>query len=1458
MKRTNTYKLGYFEKGDRTSTNVEIQRWATVDAQLQSLFNIVGNGVYSGWEFQAGKGLSLVITPGSGNVSFVSVLTSNNVTINGITGGVTNYIYAHLLGDSYWTRSVGFSSYISIQNNPELLYLGYVNATQTDVLVLGNYYENRPTLGFKSLIEQLLSTHKHIGGIGNPSPIDLSSQVQGVLNQNNLPDIDASIVSAGTLDIERIPQIDHLTKVTNAGSLTHLQLDSFVQNLNNDNKKLMGETSTINLLQLILSLKHIYPEIDDFLVNQIAYIPGISPDSFVDWINTTATVDTRTASEGGQHTITGTPSTGLNLYEHIWDTADDYIGSTSENTLIDGNTVTLSTTINELILDTFNDVAKWKVTTSDLSSVSSQMSADNSTYVISTQSGKVSIGGKQVVIELTIQKKFDAQDWTSYKYLTFYLKTDSVDHGDLYFSLNDSKYGTQGSSTLVIPRNTVTVNNDTLINGWQEYNIDISKFNRSSIDTLTFSMSSQNGWDTSIPFSFNIDSVALKAGNIYKNNGYIRVVFGSDFYYRFWKVKWDAIIPTDSDSSGLVLKERNRVANSVLELSSAPWSGYTASSGDEIALETDAMYKYIEIEMYFEASTALNRAATLTKLYLDFYVNDSDNHFTFDTKNDWDSGSLFNIDTQTNPGSIVISKTDDIGNYLYGSNGDSGYLDGNLNVTYYQIGTNLPRSTYQAKNNLPPSLGQVTGIQRGNNGNIWVSDIDNDRVVEMDKYGGIVRGFYGSFLTDPIDVYGIEDSGPGSNVEVATSTSSGDTTTKSTVISTLNVLHSIYNSNTGVLYIVFDGDLENIYSSSSKLNVNKIYVKVGTHKIYLNNSVFELLGVSSSEYRDWSAILSSNTEYTQYINQFQFKSHVLKINVVGSDKTTLDYLVNQKLPTISIISPYEQEQSFVSSVNVQFSLLNFSLGQIAGENAIKVKIDNGTWNTIYTDYIMFDGLSTGKHTITAQLYDGSNYLTNVGATVSTSFVVSSPTYNLPFVSLISPKQNQVFSSSPVSFEFSCINFPIVVSGQHVRYSIDNGSPVDYYATGMFTVDNISNGSHTITIYTVDSAGNTLSYPYSSVTSTFIVGYNPNAIAKLYVDSGAIYDYTGKTASTVSRTNLDVCNITFANIYSPIDIQLIPSDVSGVGGGLPTILVSKMRSPSWLNFLGSTDMAVELVRRIAKGTTNDTANQISLNSVFSSLSNLNLIYRTFYLDGHSVVEFDMDGNTVFSNNAAVFSDTKDNAKNSLGSAEKLGSSELLIGDSINQRAIITYTNLSTQLPVIEWQYDSDRYVVDFHMEPQGPRMIGIYNDHIGESLSYVRQGTSITWINNSSNPISIYSGTTNYESFNADPELNRYGNYFQSGILNTGDTFTFSFDIGGSFDYFIYPDILTGTINVTEQRLSSRDNFFILESDGKQSPFSSRLIKVDSYGNVIFSFGEGVLVAPRDVRVLSNGNLLIST
>ena len=59
-------------------------------------------------------------------------------------------------------------------------------------------------------------------------------------------------------------------------------------------------------------------------------------------------------------------------------------------------------------------------------------------------------------------------------------------------------------------------------------------------------------------------------------------------------------------------------------------------------------------------------------------------------------------------------------------------------------------------------------------------------------------------------------------------------------------------------------------------------------------------------------------------------------------------------------------------------------------------------------------------------------------------------------------------------------------------------------------------------------------------------------------------------------------------------------------------------------------------------------------------------------------------------------------------------------------------------------------------------------------------------------------------------------------------------------------------------LDAEGNLVIIEKSFTGTQTSGRVLKLDEDGNVFFQFGLSELSAPNDVRVLSTGNLAIST
>ena len=396
-------------------------------------------------------------------------------------------------------------------------------------------------------------------------------------------------------------------------------------------------------------------------------------------------------------------------------------------------------------------------------------------------------------------------------------------------------------------------------------------------------------------------------------------------------------------------------------------------------------------------------------------------------------------------------------------------------------------------------------------------------------------------------------------------------------------------------------------------------------------------------------------------------------------------------------------------------------------------------------------------------------------------------------------------------------------------------------------------------YLVDANGNTLAYAYGSVSCRVIVGLNPNAVMRVYYDAGSVRNLDGSSTTPFGKVDCSVANIVMTNIFAPVDLQLLPSDV---GSDAPSIVIGKLRSFSSTRYLAGAVNAQETASRMANEVivANNAASgtQTALQPVnpdLVSVSSPNLVFGSFYMDGHSVVQLDMNGNLLRSTNAAVFAGSRALVPNVLGSVKKISDNNFVMADSSNNRAIISHA--SNDGVRLLWQYDSDRYVVDCMPDVQDSVTISIGNGTAIPNTVPVNNGTLIVWRNDATVPVSIYSGSTTPELFAVDPYLNKYGKEFY-GQINPGETYSYRINGYGTHNWFVYPWIITGSILVAEQYIGDNSNFYLLESDGLATPYTSRAIRIDTWGNVLWSFGTGLLIQPHDIRPMNDGRILIST
>jgi hypothetical protein len=300
MGNTPIYGFGYIEPNQDLSENIDLDelRFKAIENQMYNLYQIFKNGIIEedpsvpSWRIQTYsnefKLTKITITSGKGFVSYKAgnTTSSKDVTLPTIptTVGISKvYVYAYENANTAITGDVDFvASLTEINDTVNYISLGYLEVDVASNLV--NLFEtNRQDITLFSTLSYLIKNHKHIGGTGNPSPIDLSIEVKNQLTSENISSVDAAKITTGTLDSSRLPTISH-NSLEDKGNLTHDQLETaLLAVVNNDANDKMSDLSIANRLQMLIALKKSggvgFTFIDSTQINTLTYVPGIYPNT---------------------------------------------------------------------------------------------------------------------------------------------------------------------------------------------------------------------------------------------------------------------------------------------------------------------------------------------------------------------------------------------------------------------------------------------------------------------------------------------------------------------------------------------------------------------------------------------------------------------------------------------------------------------------------------------------------------------------------------------------------------------------------------------------------------------------------------------------------------------------------------------------------------------------------------------------------------------------------------------------------------------------------------------------------------------------------------------------------------------------------------------------------------------------------------------------------------------------
>ena len=300
MGNTPIYGFGYIEPNQDLSENIDLDelRFRSIENQMYNLYSIFKNGIIEtdpntpSWRIQTYandfKLTKILVTTGEGFVSYKAARTTSpkDVSLPTIPAEVNSsrvFIYAYENDDTAVNGDVSFvASLTQINDSVNYISLGYLDIN-VNLATITLDETTRQDITLFSSLSYVVKNHKHIGGTGNPAPIDLSQEVQNQITSENITHIDASKITTGTLDSARLPDINH-SSLTQKGNLTHDQLESLLLDLSNSNSSnTLSELSIANRLQMLIALKKQsgsgYSHIDNSQINTIVYVPGIYPNN---------------------------------------------------------------------------------------------------------------------------------------------------------------------------------------------------------------------------------------------------------------------------------------------------------------------------------------------------------------------------------------------------------------------------------------------------------------------------------------------------------------------------------------------------------------------------------------------------------------------------------------------------------------------------------------------------------------------------------------------------------------------------------------------------------------------------------------------------------------------------------------------------------------------------------------------------------------------------------------------------------------------------------------------------------------------------------------------------------------------------------------------------------------------------------------------------------------------------
>lgn len=759
MGQTRWFGLSFFDFGEKLSSPLNIQkeidRFVVIDKQLYGLYNIFGNGVIDGWTvnfsgYTDENGITISVSEGLGIIKYMAAQTDLPGYVYNLPPNSVSDIYAIIRGETLLDRTVSFISSSFPISSDDKIRIARVATGDNSVFYVDNNV--RDLIGFEEIIREKIGEHRHRG---IPSKIDLRDETKNQLPGARISDIDASQVTSGVFGKDRIPIIDH-NQLYHNGLLTHEALDSFVKTLSQSNKELLGEINSSNLIKTILFLKYIYPDVDKHFINELAILPGISPDNYIDFESSTANIN---LSEG---CISGKP-VEIGMYTSVyWNNDQSFLNnrfisknhdSVFGDMIIENNTVSLRRSSDSIKSIVNFDVLINMSNVFDLELL--VIDNNQKATIVQKMDGNISAqlgGGARLVYYY--RKNFSQDKWFDldgkYDKIIVKIKTSEQIHKPLYMyfvngsNLSNIQGETYGSlekgdiSGVKVPQTDIMIlAQDENMLDFKEFEVDISNLGITSLSQINFY--------TEDDFTFYVDDIYAIREDMVVRNGSINFRYITQSNVVFHSVFFDADVPENT-----LMRVRIKTASSEDGLNRSEWS-YPINSGSVISLSGSAS----EIEVYMESDSSQNYTPILDNLELRMMVDSNISGFVLDKEQDWVRGELRNInmlDSVEDGKSILgILPPINVNGKYFSINNSVSELNLNNNGVLGFSGGLMPISPSQAKlwdNHSLRGFNFVSSVMRRYDKNFLITDLYNNRVLEISSNGKLVKGFGSSYTTD--------------------------------------------------------------------------------------------------------------------------------------------------------------------------------------------------------------------------------------------------------------------------------------------------------------------------------------------------------------------------------------------------------------------------------------------------------------------------------------------------------------------------------------------------------------------------------------------------------------------------------------------------------------------------------------------------------------------------------------